>query len=100
MSRLGRAPPELPEWLRIPYLVPAKGARFRIIHQGGSINTCIQGGDPLYLTHGQTLVGTLGTVMTDKDTHVVLTAGHIIEDGDPTMVVRRGECDHLNQGLN
>lgn len=87
MPRPGRAPPKLPQWLRIPYLVPVKGVRLRVKLEG-HMNSCLQGGDPLYQEDNGTHVGTLGIIMVSKDTHVALTAGHILTDEDRKMVVR------------
>lgn len=53
------------------------------------MNSCIQRGDPLYQELNETPVGTLGTVMISNRTYVALTAGHILADGDRTMVLRR-----------
>lgn len=88
MPRPGRDPPELPQWLQIPYLVPVKGVREKIILQG-SMNSLMQPGDPLHATINDNSVGTLGAIMISRDTYFALTAGHILNDGDLNMVVRR-----------
>ncbi|MCJ1462158.1 hypothetical protein MMC07_000758 [Pseudocyphellaria aurata] len=95
MSGPGKPPPPLPDFLRIPYIVPVKYAKFEIIYDT-CINRGIQPGSPLHpkadgsITHNDSLVGTLGVVMTDqKGTYVALTAGHIMNDWDRTMVVKK-----------
>lgn len=93
MCEPGKAPPPLPDWLQIPYLVPAEGIELRIIPDG-CINPGIQPGHPLhadahgFTTHNAAAVGTLGTIMVSKDTYVAITAGHIINDFDRVMIVK------------
>ena len=86
MPRPGRDPPELPQWLRISYLVPVKGVRQKIILQG-SMDSLIQPGDPQHARINDTLVGKLDAIMISKDTYVALTAGYILTDGDRNMVI-------------
>lgn len=64
MPAPGEAPPALPDWLHIPYLVPVEGVEFRIVPDG-CINPAIQPGHALHakadgsLSHNASLVGLL-----------------------------------------
>lgn len=93
MPAPGKAPPILPEWLQIPFLVPVKGVKFGIIPDR-CLNPGIQPGQPLHgisdgsLTHNSSMVGTLGTVMTSRNTYVALTAGHILNDLQYKILVK------------
>ena len=101
----GQDPPPLPEWLQIPYLVPVKGERFRIIREMNATpsfhiipemcaSPSIQRGDMLYEKNNENHVGTLGTITAsrrpgnDDLTYVALTAGHVIPDGQDVLCIR------------
>ena len=93
MPAPGKAPPILPDWLQIPFFVPVKGVVFRIIPDR-CLSPGIQPGQPLHgisdgcLTHNSSMVGTLGTVMASGNTHVALTAGHILGDLQYKILVK------------
>ena len=89
--RLGQDPPELPQWLQIPYIVPVKGIGGKLIFEGCA-NPCIQHGDKLFQKDSDNSVGTFGTVRVSQQsqrlTYVGLTAWHVIPDGDKHMFVQ------------
>ena len=89
-------PPPLPEWLQIPYLVPVKGYSMEIIPDS-CVNPTTRNGDRLY-DQAERTVGTLGAVMTSSrpgkaDAYIVLTAGHVIPDGDDCLLVKHRQLD-------
>jgi hypothetical protein len=87
MPRPGRSPPRLPKFLNIPFFVPTKGVKKEIVLQKG-LNPSVINGDALYTEGRETPVGTLGIIMVSQQTHVALTAGHILADGDRTLRLR------------
>lgn len=52
------------------------------------LNPYLQNGDPLSSPATEAPVDTLGVIMQSRDTYVALTAGHILENGDRTMIMR------------
>jgi hypothetical protein len=92
----GKEPPPLPEWLQIPYLVPVKGYDSRLVFDACA-NPTTRNGDALY-DQTERPVGTLGAVMLSSrpgraETYVVLTAGHVIPDGEDRLLVKNRKLD-------
>ena len=76
MPRPGRDPPELPQWLRIPYLVPVPGGPSE--DHPPMMSSLIPQDDPQAARINDISVGTLGAIMISEDTCVALTASHVI----------------------
>lgn len=94
--RPGQMPPPLPKWLQIPYLVPVKGYSLQIVYDS-CVNPITRSGDGLY-DQTERIVGTLGAVMSSSrpgktDAYVVLTAGHVIPNGDDKLLVKNRQLD-------
>ena len=100
-ARLKVAPPPgkelpLPEWLQNPYIVLTKGYPSRLVFDSCA-NPTTRTDDALY-DQAERFVGTLGTVMSSPqagraDAEVVLTAGHVIPDGDDRLLVKNRKLD-------
>jgi hypothetical protein len=94
--RPGKEPPHLPKWLRTSYIAPVRGCSSRLKYDSCT-NPTIRSGDALF-DEAERTVGTLGTIMSsaragNTDVYVVITAGHIISDGDHSLLVKNRTLD-------
>ena len=93
----GLDPPKLPKWLRIPFLKPRKGILEPPLILEKNTITRLQPGDGLWhqgldgreVDNSTGAAGTLGPIIeSDDGKYFVLTAGHVLPDGDRTLVVK------------
>jgi len=81
----------VPEWLRIPFIVHTKSLPSRLVRDS-CINPRIRNGDALY-DQSERSVGTIGAIMFSTrvgraPAEVIITAGHVIPNGDDTLLVK------------